>query len=345
MRFWPVLVLLVLAPWVGEYLLGNVPVQRLPLLPFLVPLYGCGALLVREVARRTGRGWPSIFLLATAYGVIEAGLVDQSLFNQTFEGLDQAGVTPVPWVGVSAYHAFAFLIGHTVWSIGVPIALVELWFPARRTEPWLGWFGLSVTVVVYLFGCWLIFRDLREQEGFLAAPHQLAVAAAAAVLLVALAFLLPRPRPVSPVSTLTAGNDEMASGRRLPPPWVVGVVTFVTAGLHAAASESWLGFGLDVVVVAAAAVGVARLARRPSWGDRHLLGLLAGALLTYAWLGFVLTAFYGPGDRLRLFGNVLFTLAAVLLLVVTRWVIGRRELRPAGPREGVSERQVAAHGR
>ncbi len=88
------LALLVLAPWVGEYLLGNVPIQRLPLLPFLVPLYGCGALLVREVARRTGRGWPTIFLLATAYGVIEAGLVDQSLFNATFEGLDQTRRDP-----------------------------------------------------------------------------------------------------------------------------------------------------------------------------------------------------------------------------------------------------------
>jgi hypothetical protein len=335
MRLWPVLLLLVLAPWVGEYLLGNISIERLPLLPFLVPLYGCGALLVRELARRTGRGWPTIFLLATAYGVIEAGLVDQSLFNQTFEGLDQTGVTPVPWLGLSAYNAAAFLVGHTVWSIGVPIALVELWFPRRRDGPWLGPVGLSVTAVGYLLGCWLIFRELREQEGFLAAPHQLVTAAVVAIALIILSFLVPRRRPSPP-----------ANGRSwLPRPWVIGTVTFVTASVHAAVPEHWLGFGLDVVTVAAAAAAVAWLARRPGWGDRHLLGLLAGALLTYAWLAFVLTALYGPDDRLRWIGNAVFAVTAVLLLVVTRWVVARREMRPADAGEGVSERRVAQHGR
>jgi len=339
MRFWSVLALLVLAPWVGEYLLGNVPVQRLPLLPFLVPLYGCGALLVRELARRTGRGWPTIFLLATAYGVIEAGLVDQSLFNQTFEGLDQTGVTPVPWLGLSAYHATAFLVGHTVWSIGVPIALVEMWSPSRRSAPWLGRFGLAVTVVVYLLGCWLIFKDLRDQEGFLAAPHQLVVAAVTAIVLITLGFLMPRRVPnLSPPAPV--------DGRSWPPrPWVIGVVTFVTAGAHAVVPETWLGFGIDVVVVAAAATGVGWLARRPGWGDRQLLGLLAGALLTYAWLGFVLTFLFGPDDRVRWIGNVVFAFTAVLLLVITRWMVGRREMRPADAGEGVSDRRLASQGR
>ncbi|MEV4533638.1 hypothetical protein AB0J82_07390 [Asanoa sp. NPDC049518] len=391
MRFWSVLLLLVLAPWVGEYLLGNISIERLPLLPFLVPLYGCGALLVRELTRRTGRGWPTIFLLATAYGVIEAGLVDQSLFNQTFESLDQTGVTPVPWLGISAYNAAAFLVGHAVWSIGVPIALVELWFPSRRDQPWLGPVGLSFTALGYLLGCWLIFKDLRDQEGFLAAPHQLTVAAVTAIALIILSFLIPRrrlsppagdhPPPLRPSATgmvpsvappkrRAAPADgrswprrswasgvvalvgphrrraPTADGRAGPPrPWVVGVVTFVTASAHAAVPENWLGFGIDVVTTSIAAVTVAWLARRPGWGDRHLLGLLAGALLTYAWLAFVLTSLYGPDDRLRWIGNGVFAATAVLLLVVTRWVVGRREMRPAHAPEGVSERRLAGHGR
>ncbi|HTF09305.1 MAG TPA: hypothetical protein VK659_14145 [Asanoa sp.] len=334
-RFWPVLTLLFLAPWVGEYLLGNVPIQRLPLLPVLVPLYGCGALLVRELARRSGRGWPTIFLLATAYGVIEAGLVDQSLFNAGFEGLDQSGVTPVPWLGVSAYNAAAFLVGHTVWSIGVPIALVELWFPARRTDPWLGRPGLTVTFVFYLLGCWLIFQDLRDQEGFLAAPHQLVVAAVTAIVLIVLGFLMPRRRPSPPP----------VAGGWLPRPWVVGVVTFVTAGAHAFVPENWFGFSSDVAIVAVAAVAVAVLARRPGWSDRHLLGLLAGALLTYAWLGFVLTLLYGPGDGVRYAGNAVFALTAVVLLLITRRVVARRAEASAGVAEGVSALRVGQHGR
>ena len=39
------------------------------------------ALLIREVARRRGLGWPGILLLAAAFGVVQAGLVDQSMFS------------------------------------------------------------------------------------------------------------------------------------------------------------------------------------------------------------------------------------------------------------------------
>ena len=56
-------VLLILVPWIGEYLLGNIPVQILIALPFLIPLYGGGALLVREIAVRAGTGWAGILLL------------------------------------------------------------------------------------------------------------------------------------------------------------------------------------------------------------------------------------------------------------------------------------------
>jgi hypothetical protein len=53
----------------------------LPALVVLAPMYGGGALLIREVVRRRGLGWPSIILLALACGVLEEGLITQSLFN------------------------------------------------------------------------------------------------------------------------------------------------------------------------------------------------------------------------------------------------------------------------
>jgi hypothetical protein len=81
----PVLALLLLAPWVGEFLLGNISIRRLPGLLILVLLYGCGALLIREVTLRTGHGWPTILLLGAAYGVIEAGIVDQAMFTPSFK--------------------------------------------------------------------------------------------------------------------------------------------------------------------------------------------------------------------------------------------------------------------
>lgn len=48
---------------------------------FVAPLYGTVAVLVREAARRAGRGRPTILLLCAAAGLAQAGLIDQSLFH------------------------------------------------------------------------------------------------------------------------------------------------------------------------------------------------------------------------------------------------------------------------
>ena len=68
-RLLPALGLFFLAPLIAEFLLGNLPITMLGSLVVLAPLYGGGALLIREVARRTGRGWASIVVLALAYGI------------------------------------------------------------------------------------------------------------------------------------------------------------------------------------------------------------------------------------------------------------------------------------
>jgi hypothetical protein len=57
-RVAPAVGLFLLAPLVGEYLLGNLSIRDIVALLFLAPMYGGGALLIREVARRTGRGVP-----------------------------------------------------------------------------------------------------------------------------------------------------------------------------------------------------------------------------------------------------------------------------------------------
>src|ERR1035438_2814670 len=72
------------APLVAEFLLGNLPIKMLVALVALAPMYGGAALLIREVVRRTGRGWPSILLLGAAYTLIEEGFVTQSLFNPDY---------------------------------------------------------------------------------------------------------------------------------------------------------------------------------------------------------------------------------------------------------------------
>lgn len=310
-RIAPALGLLVLAPWVGEYLLGNIPFGMLVALPFLVPLYGGGALLIREVTRRTNRGWPTIVLLGVAYGVIEAGLVDQSLFNQNLTDVPSLGVTPIPSLGISAYNAMAFIVGHAIWSISLPIAIIELLTPRRRTTPWLGNVGLTLTGLLYLFGCWIIFQDSQVAEDFLATPAQMLGAGAVALALIVTAFLF-KNRP----------ND--ADGW-VPKPWILGTGTFVWINAFFLRPESWVGVLLGAVLLLAGALVLLRLSRRREWSVRHEFALVAGTLPTYIFAGFVLTALVRPQDSLAWVGNAIFALLAIGLLIAAGYRVRQME--------------------
>ena len=149
-RISPAIGLFFLAPLVAEFLLGNIAIDGLAGLIILAPLYGGGAVLIRESVRRAGRGWPSIVLLALAYGIFEEGLVTQSLFDPNYVGADLLRVTFVPALGIGVWWTLFVLTLHTVWSISVPIALVEALTPRRRTTPWLGPVGLIVTALLFV---------------------------------------------------------------------------------------------------------------------------------------------------------------------------------------------------
>ncbi|MBB6670326.1 hypothetical protein H7C19_06455 [Cohnella nanjingensis] len=305
-RLAPALGLLLLAPWVGEFLLGVSPLRNILGFPLILPLYGGGALLVRELTRRTGRGWPTLFLLAAAYGVIEAGLVDQSLFNPAFLGLESQKITPIPVLGISAYNALAFVAGHVIWSIGVPIAIVEMLTPARMTAPWLGKVGLSITGGLYLVGCAIVFNFIYADEKFVASPAQRIGAPAVALTLIAIAFVINK-------------NKDLAapSARPVPKPWPLGVGTFVVASLFFMKPESWAGVIIGIFILCIVSPLVAHWSRQQEWSLRHQFALVAGALLTYAWGGFAMTILLWPDDFLAWIGNVLFSLIAVVLLIVT----------------------------
>ncbi|WP_345713642.1 hypothetical protein, partial [Kineococcus glutinatus] len=165
---WQVAVLAVLAPVSAEYLSAYAettgdPVQLLAGLVVFVPLYGAPALLVREVARATGRGWPSVLLLAAAFGVLQAGVVDRSLFSvdyQDYEGWEQnRAATLLAPLGVSAADALNFVAGHVVWSIAAPIAVAEALAPARARQRWLGRRGVVLCAIGWALAAGLILRD------------------------------------------------------------------------------------------------------------------------------------------------------------------------------------------
>ena len=133
------LTLYLLAPVLAELLTGATPpLQFVNPMTFLTltALYGSGALLIRETARRRGLGWGSIVLLGAAYGVLEEGLVVTSWFNPYWpdilylHGYTRALDTNWYWaLGLTAFHA--------IFSITLPITLVEAAFPTLAPLPWL----------------------------------------------------------------------------------------------------------------------------------------------------------------------------------------------------------------
>ncbi len=135
----PILFLFFLSPAVGELLSGSSPpLEFFNPVTFMIlsSLYGSGALLVRDYARRWGKGWRSILLLGAAYGIIEEGILVRSFFNPDWMDLGVLG-TYGRWLGVNWVWAEWLTIYHSIFSITLPILLVELYYPKSRALPWL----------------------------------------------------------------------------------------------------------------------------------------------------------------------------------------------------------------
>src|SRR5262245_30692147 len=155
-------------------------------------MYGMGALVVRETARRWGRGWPTILTLGVAYALIEEGLATQSLFNPNYLGLRLLDRGFIPALGIGGPWTIYVIILHVVWSIAVPIGLVEAIFAERRTTPWLGKIGYVVSAALDVLGVMLVTGGTRSTEHFTASKRQLITTAVIAIVLVVVALLLPR---------------------------------------------------------------------------------------------------------------------------------------------------------
>jgi hypothetical protein len=308
-----------LAPLVGEFLLGNLPILFLPLVFVVAPMYGGGALLIRELTRRRGRGWPSILILALGYGVLEEGLTTQSLFNPDYAGQHLLAEGYVPALGIGVPWTL-FVVGiHVFWSIATPILMMEILAGERRTTPWLGRRGLIVTAVLFAAGIGINTAINLAQWPYVASPAQFAVTGALVVLL-AVAGLLPRltrpPRPGTAPRPLAVFAATL-----------VGGACFV--GLTVFPLPVWVAVGVLVAGVAAFLALVAAWSARDGWTDRHRLAIGAAALLTYAWHSFAEFPDSGGAAAVAvdLAGNAICTAGAVWLI----WFTGRRLHHRSGP--------------
>src|SRR3954468_11985130 len=192
-RVLPAIGLFFLAPFISEYLLGDFPLTKLGYMFILAPMYGGGALLIREVVRRSSKGWPTILLLAFAYAVLEEALTTQTLFNPNYLKLNLHLLDPayIPALGIGGWWTIFVLTLHTVWSISTSIALIEAWVPERASMPSLGRVGLSIDSLLFVVAAGASTRFQMKNDPFRASEAQFVVSGIVVVVAVVVAFLLP----------------------------------------------------------------------------------------------------------------------------------------------------------
>jgi hypothetical protein len=215
-----ILTLFLLSPVIGELVSGSAPPGNW-LNPgtylVMVPLYGAGALLVRELAVRWKAGWFGVILLGAAYGIVEEGIDVMSFFNTAWPDLGAAALYG-RWAEVSWVWTAHLICYHAAYSIAIPILLTHLLYPGVRGESWTGCFGLLFLGV--LFAAVVFIGNLLFREAFAYAPPAVpycgSFAAVGLLVLAARGMRLPR-------------TDAEAEAKPLPRPWLYGAAGFAAA--------------------------------------------------------------------------------------------------------------------
>jgi len=271
-----------LAPLLAEYLLGDLPLSNMGAMIALAPMYGGGAILIREAVRRTERGWPTFILLALAYAVMEEGLVSTTLFDPHYLGLSLLAYGYIPALGTALPWAIYVLSIHVIWSMATPIGLTEALFHEPVQKPWLGRVGLVVSGLLLAFGSVAAGLFQRHADPFRETPVQTIVVVVVVALLILAAFRFPHRAPTqSPQPT---------------PAWIMGIGCFLLGagvmGVYARGSSvewPWPIAVLAELIVDALLIGLFwRATRMRSWNALAAWAAATGAMLVYAWHGYAL---------------------------------------------------------
>lgn len=307
-----------LSPLTAEFLLGDQYLQGLAPAPMqlamfvsFVAFYGMAAVLVRELGRRLRLGWPGLLLLALGYGIVEEGLITQTLFNPHYLGLDLLAPGHVAALGMGAPWTVFVISLHVVWSIATPIAIIEAWAGRggrAATQSWLGPVALVVCSVILVIGAAAIFAisTVFASPPFLAQPAQLIGAAVAAGLAVigAMAF---RGRDTGQSATVLTSGTLVISGLF----GALATTAFQIANRVFPDTLGWLSFAGMLAVWVVAVLIMKRWRPAP-------LGVAAGAVLTYAWVGML------PAIRTGTVGAVVEqSLLIVIFALLLGWTVRR----------------------
>lgn len=270
----PALALWLIAPVFGEMFSGSTPLNEYidpSSVLLLGMLYGSGALLIRELLVRWGRSWRGLLFLGMAYGIFEEGLMVRSFFDPNWQDLETLG-TYGRAAGVNWVWTEHLIIFHALVSVAASLVFVEILYPQRRAESWIGIRGLTWNTLA--FAATLPLGALLNPT--YDAPDVWLGVCWLAIALLALAAW--RAGKVAP----------QARPARVPHPrlfwWTGFLATFLQlAVIYNAAERNSPPFVVTLLVIVLFDLFILWLIRRWSgdardWDDRHRFALVSGML-------------------------------------------------------------------
>ena len=313
-----ILALYFLSPVIGEMVSGSSPpsefftVFGLLVLPLL---YGGGALIIRELSVIWGKGWASILIMGLAYGIIEEGLMVRSFFDPGWVDIGALGEYG-RFLGVNWVWTVMLTLFHCMFSIAVPILLVNIAMPDQAGKRWISdrWLKrLGAAFIVNVIVGFLLFT--RYSPG----PLECSVAAIMVISLYAIAHEIPahpfriggrleRPRRFFSIGLLL-GSGILLIGWVVPSTGVHPIVTIIMEAVLA-------------ILCLLAAIRWSDAGR--AWDDRHKLALAAGALSFLLFMDLILLS------QMMFEMGVVALLVAIGLLVMWHKVSRRERTAKAG---------------
>ena len=273
-RHGPGLGLYILSPVVAELVLGSSPPLTFLFFGWIdLLMYGGGAVIIRELVRRWGKGWPSILALGVAYGIAEEGLAIRSFFNPNWGGA--VGLAGYGYVGgINWFWATEMAVYHSVVSITLPILLVSVAYRSRRAQAWIPGGSLArvaIGFVASILVCWAIL------------PYAIGGAALfGCVAAMAVCYVVARRLPARVSWPVGWGSS---GARPAPKPTTVLRLSLAVTTLSFVLVFA-RGFGLPfgvasvllVTIVLAMAAWLLRASAGIGWSDRHSVAVPLGVM-------------------------------------------------------------------
>jgi hypothetical protein len=315
-RLAPIFTLVVLAPGIAEVLSGA---TRMSVIFVLVPemmVWGCGALLIRELVRRWGGGWTSMLLMGLGLSIAEEFIIQQT------------SVAPLPFPGVHALYGriwgvnlvwlLYFLAYESVLVVLVPVQVSELIYWKRRGRPWLKTRGIVISSVAFVLGAflaWFLWIRIVRPKVFHVPYYPVPMTATLCglgmiVLCIAAAY------SARNVGKTVAPPTRKGSAVR---PWAILLVAlgFFTPwyglmGLIFGPPRDlavWIPLAAGTAWALLAFVVIRGLAATPGWGDMHRWALCFGATLVCMAGGFLGSSWW---PRVDIVGKAILNVLAVV---------------------------------